>query len=114
MIRSLLIKLAMLAATVALVLWIGWPTQGLDLELDETTPDSSPQTSQTSTPGILSAHKPAPPALAAPAAKRVSRLDINRATMEELQHLPGIGEVLARRVIERRTGHSGRSMNCGK
>src|SRR5438552_2547776 len=35
MIRSLLIKLAMLAATVALVLWIGWPTQGLDLEPDE-------------------------------------------------------------------------------
>jgi len=41
MIRSLLIKLAMLAATVALVLWIGWPTQGLDLEPDETAPDSS-------------------------------------------------------------------------
>jgi competence protein ComEA len=100
--RSLLIKLAMLAATVALVLWIGWPTQGPDLEPDETAPDSSPQTSQTSTPGIPSAHKPA---LAAPATKRVSRLDINRATVEELQHLPGIGEVLARRVIERRTAH---------
>ena len=103
--RSLLIKLAMLAATVGLVLWIGWPTQGPDLEPDETAPGSSPQTSQTSTPGHLSAQKPAPPALAAPATKRTSRLDINRATVEELQHLPGIGEVLARRVIERRTAH---------
>ncbi|MGH7236700.1 MAG: ComEA family DNA-binding protein [Nitrospiraceae bacterium] len=103
--RSLLIKLAMLTATVALVLWIGWPTQGPDLEPGETAPASSPQTSQTSTPGPLSAHEPAPPALAAPATKRVSRLDINRATIEELQHLPGIGEVLARRVIERRTAH---------
>ena len=105
MIRSLLIKLAMLTATIALVLWIGWPTQGPDLEPDETAPDSSPQTSQTSTPGHLSAQKPAPPAPVTPVTKRTSRLDINRATMEELQHLPGIGEVLARRVIERRTAH---------
>ncbi|MGH7164688.1 MAG: ComEA family DNA-binding protein, partial [Nitrospiraceae bacterium] len=28
---------------------------------------------------------------------------INRATLEELQTLPGIGELLARRVIERRS-----------
>ena len=53
MIRSLLIKLAMLAATVALVLWIGWPTQGLDLEPDETTPDSSPQTSRPPRPALF-------------------------------------------------------------
>lgn len=103
--QSLLIKLAMLAATVALVLWIGWPTQGPDLQPDETAADSASQTSQTSVLGPLSAHKPAPRALVPPATQRASRLDINRATMEELQHLPGIGEVLARRVIERRTAH---------
>src|SRR5437870_13388883 len=103
MIRSLLIKLAMLAATVALVLWIGWPTQGLDLEPDETTPDSSPQTSQTSTPGPVSARKPAPPPLIAPDTKRVAPRAIHGATMEELEHLPRIADALARRVSDRRT-----------
>ena len=100
--QSLMIKLAMLAVTVALVLWIGWPTQGPDFEPEGTAPDSS---AQTSTPAHVSVHKPAPPARVAPATQRPSRLDINRATMEELQQLPGIGEVLARRVIERRTAH---------
>lgn len=103
--QSLVIKLAMLAATVALVLWIGWPTQEPDLQPDETAPDSTPQVSQTSTHRPLPARKPAPPALVPSATQRASRLDINRATMEELLHLPGIGEVLARRVIERRTAH---------
>ena len=37
------------------------------------------------------------------ATTEAQRLDINRATVEELQSLPGIGEVLARRVVERRT-----------
>jgi len=101
--QSLMIKLAMLAATVALVLWIGWPTQGPYFEPEHTAPDASSRTSQTPTPGQLSVHKSAPPAVAAPTTKRAPRLDINRATMDELKHLPGIGEVLARRVIERRT-----------
>jgi competence protein ComEA len=33
------------------------------------------------------------------------KLDLNRATAEQLQRLPGIGPVLAQRVIEQRTTH---------
>ena len=103
MIRSLLIKLAMLAAAAALVLWIGWPTQGPTPEPEESAPDSLPQTGQNPPTSLLRPTELAPAAPATPAT--VARLDINRATVEELQHLPGIGEVLARRVVERRTVH---------
>jgi competence protein ComEA len=34
-----------------------------------------------------------------------SKVDLNRATMEELRTLPGVGDVLAQRMIERRTVH---------
>ncbi len=94
--RSLLIKLAMLAAAAALVLWIGWPTP----EPEESAPDSLPQTVQKPPTSL-----PRPTELAPAAPSTVGRLDINRATIEELQHLPGIGKVLARRVVERRTAH---------
>lgn len=100
MLRSLLIKLAMLAAAAALVLWIGWPTPGPTPEPEESAPDSLPQTGQKPPTSL-----PRPTELAPAAPSTVGRLDINRATIEELQHLPGIGEVLARRVVERRTAH---------
>jgi competence protein ComEA len=34
-----------------------------------------------------------------------ARLDLNRATAEELRHLPGVGPSLAERIIEHRTQH---------
>lgn len=113
--RSLFIKLAMLAVTVALVLWIGWPMP------QEPVTDPSPPASheQTAVPQgateRISVSDQQPSSRAIPDTKGISqtvvtpsstgakRLDINRATVEELQGLPGIGEVLARRVIERRT-----------
>lgn len=99
-IQSLLIKLAMLAAAAALVLWIGWPTQGPTPEPEESAPDSLPQTGQKPPTSL-----PRPTELAPATPATVARLDINHASVEELQHLPGIGEVLARRVVERRTVH---------
>jgi len=115
MLKSLLIKAAMLAATAALVLWIGWPMP------KESATDSPPPTShqQTAGPQGTTEHASVSDRAASgraiteaqrtsqtvviPATTGGKRLDINRATVEELQGLPGIGAVLARRVVERRT-----------
>lgn len=62
----------------------------------------------TSEPAVV---PPAPPPRVVPAAgsgprasvpRSSARLDLNRATLEQLQALPGIGETLARRVVHRR------------
>ncbi|MDE3019289.1 MAG: helix-hairpin-helix domain-containing protein [Nitrospirota bacterium] len=110
MLRTLLIKLAMLAAAVALVFWIGWPMPeepGPDNEGDEPpslvpprTPAASPPDIRTSTiqPGGTAGTD------AGPAASR-TRLDLNRATADDLERLPGIGAVLAQRIVEWRQGH---------
>ena len=89
MARSLLIKGAMLVATIAVVLWIGWPVP------QETTP-------------LVQTAQPAPvaqPVAAASPAKAESKIDINHASAVELQALPGVGPVLAQRMVEWRTAH---------
>ena len=48
---------------------------------------------------------PAEPETAELPADGDSLLDINSATAEELETLPGIGEVLARRIVDYRTEH---------
>lgn len=110
MLKSLLIKLAMLAAAVALVFWIGWPMPeepGPDNEGDgqpslvpPRTPAALPPDIRTSTsqPGGTAGTD------ARPAASQ-SRVDLNRATADDLERLPGIGAVLAQRIVEWRQGH---------
>lgn len=97
MLLSLLIKLAMLAATVGLVLWIGWPMPS------DPGPESSPtgDVNTVTRPAAASlSRETAPPATPSP-----SKLDLNRASEEDFQQLPGIGPVLAQRMVEWRRQH---------
>ena len=93
MFRSLLIKGAMLIATVAAVLWIGWPVPREGPRQAE--PD---QSIATQTPAAL------PVTAAAPATAEL-KVNLNRASADELQTLPGVGPVLARRMVEWRKAH---------
>jgi competence protein ComEA len=52
---------------------------------------------------VLAAALWAPMALAAPEA--AARLDLNRATIQELETLPQVGPALAQRIIDFRTKH---------
>lgn len=113
MIRSLLVKFGMLAATIGAVFWIGWQTPDASLnhvallddskaaplrvpvtvEIEPGFPDRSHQKTTAERSGASRAASHAN--LAAP--RHV--VDLNRATAQELESLPGIGAVLAERVI---------------
>jgi len=107
MVQSLLIKLAMLASIVALVLLIGWPT-GQDSPADSLrvaaqdsatlNPDHDAASRHDAGNGVLQPRE-------ADRASQKAKLNINRATVQELQALPGIGEVLAQRVVQYRGVH---------
>ncbi len=121
MVRSLLIKLIMLAATAGLVFWIGWPVPNDTFEEESTNPPAdeakSPgptgvvSTKQTVKPATQSAARPgvSQAKLAAPAVSSASsgKLDLNRAGAEALERLPGVGPVLARRIVDWRREHGG-------
>ena len=81
--RSLLVKFAMLVTTIVVVLWIGWPVP------------------QEASPPVQTAQ----PVAAASPAKAESKIDINHANAAVLQALPGVGPVLAQRMVEWRTAH---------
>jgi competence protein ComEA len=90
---SLLIKLAMLVAAIAVVLWIGWPVP--KEELSQAQPEQS-----------IAVQVPAmSPIPAMPTAKAASKVNLNRASANELQSLPGVGPVLAQRMVDWRKAH---------
>ena len=93
MTRSLLIKGAMLAATVAAVLWIGWPVPKEEVRQAEPIQPIATQVPAAS------------PVTAAAPAKADSKVNLNRASADELQALPGVGPVLAQRMVEWRKAH---------
>ena len=96
MIRSLLLKLGMLAVTMGIVFWIEWGVQSvqpLGFSVERQVTASSNQSI-----------RPEPRADASEPVKIVLApsphlLDLNRANVHELETLPGIGAVLAQRVI---------------
>lgn len=119
MIQSLLIKLAMLAMTMGVVFWIGWqaPQASLKAAGSEASPlVDAPNETERKEAVQEKAHPVSaiPSIIKQPArvdAKDRTRqrgsLDLNRASAEDLESLPGIGAVLAQRVIEYRKSAGG-------
>ena len=134
MVRSLLIKLAMLAVTLGSLVWIGSVTPirqvtPQHIQPADAAPISAPSRPSANSPSIESLPADASSAVpeasgphAAPPVQEVPtplqagnspavssdpsrRVDLNRATASDLEALPGIGPKLAQRVIEHRMSH---------
>ena len=111
MLYSLIIKLGMFAATMGVVFWIGWtlPTsfdRARDLAAEsfegskaEIASGSGRVTTVSPSPVAL---LPDPPSAAAPKRSHKGLLDLNRATDQDFDALPGIGPRLAERIMEYR------------
>ena len=107
--QSLLLKLGMFAATMGVVFWIGWtlPTS-FDREHDLAAESfEGPQAEIASGSGRATAVSPSSVALlsdhpstaAAPKRSHKGLLDLNQATEQDFDALPGIGPRLAERIM---------------
>ena len=109
--QSLLLKLGMFAATMGVVFWIGWtlPTsfdRARDLAAESF---EGPKAEIVSSSGHVTTVSPSPvavlsdhPSTAAPKRSHTGLLDLNRATEQDFDALPGIGPRLAERIMEYR------------
>jgi competence protein ComEA len=109
--QSLFLKLGMFAATMGVVFWIGWTLPAsLDRARDLTavsSEDSNAENASGSGDAIGVSSSPAAlisdqPSTAAPRRSHKGLLDLNRATEEDFDALPGIGPRLAERILEYR------------
>lgn len=112
MLYTFLIRLGMWAVTVAVVFWIGWSVPAsMDWEHES---DLSPlKVANAEGPAVRATEpavlQPPTPSMAPPRvvvepkpAARTGKLELNHATLEDIESLPGIGPVLAERIIEYR------------
>lgn len=83
----------MLAAAIAAVLWIGWPVPKEENRHGEPVQPAATQVSESS------------PVMATAPTKVESKVNLNHASVDELQALPGVGPVLAQRMVEWRKAH---------
>ena len=119
--QGLLVKLLMLAVTVGVLYWavnpemVSEPEQAVvvlppaDDAQGGDEPEGTPQVAQNiparpvQTSAVSSPARPSPP----PRRAVTFPLDINKARIEDLMELPGIGETLAQRIVEYRKSHGG-------
>jgi len=112
MMQSLFIKLGMFAATMGVVFWIGWTLPTLfdrshDLAVNSSEgaqaeiPTSSGRATgvSPSSAALLSDH---PSTAVVPKRSHPGLLDLNRATEQDFDALPGIGPKLAERIMKYR------------
>jgi competence protein ComEA len=106
--QSLLLKLGMFAATLSVVFWIGWTLPGSFDRAQELTaqPLEGGQVDDVSSGEPAAEVSPAPVAFvpqsstaATPTQSHKHLLDLNRATEQDFDALPGIGARLAERII---------------
>ena len=102
--QSLLIKLGMLAMTMGVVLWIGWqvPQTMQRPAMTHAASLSSDDTAITTAAGVDSTISPAGVSESRAVLNRPQPVDLNRATAAEFDRLPGVGPVLARRMVDYR------------
>jgi len=115
MLYSLLLKLAMVAVTAGVVFWIGWTVpQSRIADADTTLNQTTNLETQNESERSAARHHAGPSPVVTPRASQVpvakpvpAKLDLNRATEQDIEALPGIGPVLAERIVEYRQSRGG-------
>lgn len=112
MFYSLIIKLGMFAATMGVVFWIGWTLPASfdrehdlaahSLEGPQAERDSDSSRAEAVGSSSVDLHTDSSSIAAVPKRSRKGLLDLNRATEQDLDTLPGIGPQLAERIMEYR------------
>ncbi len=102
--QSLFIKLGMLAMTMGVVLWIGWqvPQTMQRPAVTHAAALSSDDTAATTAAAVVSVIPPAGAVESYRLSSRPQPVDLNRATAADFDQLPGVGPVLAKRMVEYR------------
>ncbi|SPP66489.1 helix-hairpin-helix domain-containing protein [Nitrospira lenta] len=102
--QSLLIKLSMLAMTMGVVLWIGWQVPQT-MQRPAVTHAAS-LFSDNASPTVVPVGEPTIPSAGVSEVRReansAQRVDLNRATAADFDQLPGVGPVLAKRMVDYR------------